>query len=310
MAYNKRQHLTDNINAIRLSFELERENRRATAAEQEVLRKYSGFGGLKFVLNPCESDEDKERWSESDRPYFELTRELFSEIRRSSVLTDEYHLYIRSIRSSVLSAFYTPQPVIDAISGALQAAGVEVHTFLDPSSGRGSFVQSFKDHVKNSGSLKITAFEKDLLTGKILKALYPDDDIHVDGYETISEKYRNHFDVASSNIPFGDFAVFDPVYSNSGSDANRQASKAIHNYFFLKTIDNVREGGIIAFITSQGVLDAPRNKEIRRAMMERSRLVGVVRFPNNLFADEAGTRVCINCTLHQRSLFFLWSITS
>ena len=277
MAYNKRQKLQDNIEAIRIAFQVEKDSRRATAEEQAALRKYSGFGGLKFILNDVDRPE---RWSQSDRPFLPMVKELFEIIRSNSKDEKEYFQHVRSVRNSILSAFYTPQPVIDALSESLRKAGVEVRTMLDPSSGRGSFIESFSE---GRPEMEVTAFEKDLLTGKVLKALYPDVDVHVAGYETIEEKYRNRFDVASSNIPFGDVSVFDPVYSNSGNDANRLASKAIHNYFFLKTIDNVREGGIVAFITSQGVMDSPRNRPIREAMMQRAYLVGAVRLPNNLF---------------------------
>ena len=285
MAYNKRQKLQDNIEAIRIAFQVEKDSRRATAEEKAALRKYSGFGGLKFILNDVDRPE---RWSQSDRPFLPMVKELFEIIRSNSKDEKEYVQHVRSVRNSILSAFYTPQPVIDALSESLRKAGVEVRTMLDPSSGRGSFIESFRE---GRPEMEVTAFEKDLLTGKVLKALYPDVDVHVAGYETIEEKYRNRFDVASSNIPFGDVSVFDPVYSNSGNDANRLASKAIHNYFFLKTIDNVREGGIVAFITSQGVMDSPRNRPIREAMMQRAYLVGAVRLPNNLFSDEAGTDV-------------------
>ena len=285
MAYNKRQKLQDNIEAIRIAFQLDKEGRRATADEMAALRRYSGFGGLKFILNDVSRPE---KWTQSDQSFLPMVKELFDLMWVNSSDEKEYGNLLRSVRNSVLSAFYTPQPVIDALSKSLEKAGVEVRTFLDPSSGRGSFVESFQSGRE---SLEVTAFEKDLLTGKVLKAIYPDADVHIAGYETIEEKFRNHFDVASSNIPFGDVSVFDPVYTNSGSDANRMASKAIHNYFFLKTLDNVREGGLVAFITSQGVMDSPRNKPIRRAMMERANLVGAVRLPNNLFTDEAGTEV-------------------
>ena len=285
MAYNKRQKLVDNVEAIRIAFLLEKENRQATPEEREVLARYRGFGGLKFILN----DVDKpDGWAQSDRQYIPKVKELLDIIKAGSRDDKEAKQLLRSLRNSILSAFYTPQPVIDAISQSLKNAGIEVRTMLDPSSGRGSFVESFK---AGRPDLEVTAFEKDLLTGKVLKGLYPDADVQVAGYETIDEKYRNHFDVAASNIPFGEVSVFDRSYAEGTDEVNRQSTKAIHNYFFLKTLDNVREGGLVAFITSQGVMDSPRNKEIRQAMMERAYLVGAVRLPNNLFSDEAGTEV-------------------
>ena len=285
MAYNKRQKLEDNVEAIRVALLLEKENRQATPEEREALGRYSGFGGLKFILN----DVDKpDGWAQSDRQYIPKVKELLDIIKAGSRDDKESKQLLRGLRNSILSAFYTPKPVIDAISQSLQNAGIEVRTMLDPSSGRGSFVESFK---AGRPDLEVTAFEKDLLTGKVLKGLYPDDDVQVAGYETISEKYRNHFDVAASNIPFGDVSAFDSAYSEGEDEANQHSTKAIHNYFFLKTLDNVREGGLVAFITTQGVMDSPRNKEIRKAMMERAYLVGAVRLPNNLFSDEAGTEV-------------------
>ena len=285
MAYNKRQKLEDNIEAIRLSFEIEREGRKATVQEREALRKYSGFGGLKFILNDVDNPGS---WTQADRPLQPRVKELFDIIRRNSRDDKEYTRYIQSVRNSILSAFYTPQPVIDALSASLGKAGVEVRNFLDPSSGRGSFVEAFRN---GRPDMEVTAYEKDLLTGKVLKALYPGDDIHVEGYETSGGKLRNRFDVAASNIPFGDISVFDPAFTGSQNEAYRLAGKTIHNYFFLKTLDNVRDGGLVAFITSQGVMDSPRNKPVREAMMQQAYLVGAVRLPNNLFTDEAGTDV-------------------
>ena len=294
MAYNKRQKLLDNIEAIRVAFEVSKSGN-CSKEQREALLKYSGFGGLKFVLNPVTYDKElgafrtkPETWVKSDQPFMEDVLTLHKLIMENSQDEKEYQRYVRSIKSSVLSAFYTPMPVIQALSQSMKKAGITVTSFLDPSSGKGSFVEAFRG---DNPDMKVTAFEKDLLTGLVLKGLYPQDDVHVDGYETIDKHLLGTFDVAASNIPFGDISVFDQAYTKSDNEANRQASKAIHNYFFLKTLDNVREGGIVAFITSQGVMDSPRNKEIRKAMMERAYLVGAVRLPNNLFTDEAGTEV-------------------
>ena len=297
MAYNKRQKLQDNIKALEVAFDLAKSGRAATESEREALRKYSGFGGLKFILNPCESESDVMRWNKSDKTYFADARKLYNLLKNNAQDDKEYRSFVQSMRNSVLSSFYTPQPIVDAISGGLKDAGVEVKTFLDPSSGKGTFIDSFRqDHP----DLKVTAFEKDLLTGLVLKSLHGDSDIHVAGYETIHEDYKNQFDVAASNIPFGDVNVFDPVYANSGDAAKVQATKTLHNYFFMKTLDEVRDGGLVAFITSQGVMDSTRNKNIRRAMLDKAYLVGAVRLPNNLFVDEAGTEVGSDLILLQK----------
>ena len=145
------------------------------------------------------------------------------------------------------------------------------------------------------------AFEKDLMTGKILRHLHPDQKVRIQGYEKIEKPFMNHFDLAISNIPFGDVAVFDPEFSNSHDPAKHLAARTIHNYFFLKSLDAVREGGIVAFITSQGVLDAPTNAPIREYMMNHANLVGVARLPNNLFTENAGTEVGSDLIILQKN---------
>lgn len=145
------------------------------------------------------------------------------------------------------------------------------------------------------------AFEKDLMTGKILGHLHPDQKVRVQGFEKIEKPFTDYFDLAISNIPFGDVAVFDPEFTGSHDPARRSAPKAIHNYFFLKSLDAVREGGIVAFITSQGVLDAPSNAPIREYMMSHANLVGVARLPNNLFTDNAGTEVGSDLIILQKN---------
>jgi len=287
MAYNKKQHLEDNFDAILNAFNVRRKGI-SNESERSAMRKYSGFGGLKFILGPCENPEDINRWSESNRPYFEKTRELFQLISDEARDEKEAKALRDSIQMSVNTAFYTPRPVIEALSGALEKAGVEVRSMLEPSSGKGSFIEVFK---AGRPDMKVTAYEKDLLTGLVLQGLYPYEDIHVDGYETIPQSYKGRFDLAASNIPFGEVSVFDSDFADSDDPALKHSMNAIHNYFFMKSLANVREGGLVAFITSQGVMDSPRNKEIREAMMKRAHLVGAVRLPNSMFADEAGTDV-------------------
>ena len=283
MAYNKRQKLQDNIEAITIAFQLERENRRATPAEQEALRKYSGFGGLKFILN---REDDPDSWKAADRPYYPLVKTLFNTIRANSSSQRESEEVINSIKSSVNTAFYTPDAVISAISSALYERGLTVNKFLDPSSGNGKFLDAFRSDFQ---TMEASAFEKDLLTGKILKALHPDDNIVVGGFETIPSEALGSYDLAASNIPFGRVKVFDPTFDDS--QVRRAALGALHNYFFLKALDSVREGGFIAFITSRGFMDSPSNNIIREELMKDARLVGAYRLPDGMFRDEAGTEV-------------------
>ena len=288
MAYNKRQKLQDNIAAIRTVFQLEKEGRAATDAEREVLKRYSGFGGLKFVLKPTGSDADKQYWNQSELTYFDQTKELFDTIREGASDDKEAKELTDSIKRSVNTAFYTPAPVIGAIAKVMKDAGVEVRTMLDPSAGIGKFGDAFKGEYPD---VRVSAFEKDLLTGRILKALNPHDSVTIDGFETIKLELKGTFDVATSNIPFGDIKVMDDEYRKSGNDAKRYAVSTIHNYFFLKALDQVREGGFVAFITSRGFMDSPSNNPIREELARNARLVGAFRLPDGMFRDEAGTDV-------------------
>ncbi|RLT69339.1 DNA methylase [Parabacteroides sp. CH2-D42-20] len=328
MAYNKKAHLKDNIEAIKLAFALEREGRTATPEEQAVLRAYSGFGGIKAVLNPASSLADVARWTKSDRELFPLVSQLHSVIRSHSKDEAEYKRYFSSLKNSVLTAFYTPQDIVSVLASELGNYGIAPSRFLDPSSGTGVFVDAFQQHSAQQqlseqqlseqqsseqqpfeqqsseqqpsrtglsptglSRPEIVCFEKDLLTGKILSHLHPEAKVEITGFEDSGLRYLNRFDITASNIPFGDVAVFDPSFTKSKSLVRQHAAKSLHNYFFLKGLDNIREGGILAFITSQGVLDSPANENIRYQLMQHSHLVSAIRLPNNLFTDGAGTEV-------------------
>ena len=280
--------MRDNIEAIRMAFSLGVAGRGAqTAEEREVLRKYAGFGGLKCILNDANELADAAKWSKSDIELFAPTVELRRLIHDYSKDDKEFAGYMDSLKASVLTAFYTPVPVIDAISDALKNSGVEVRSFLEPSAGQGAFIDSFLRNDKYPGT-EVLAYEKDLLTGKILSALHPSILTRVEGFEKIERDFAGYFDVAASNIPFGDFAVADPAYAVSKEIAYRQSTKAIHNYFFLKALDQVREGGLVAFIASQGVMNAA-SPFVRMEMVKRADLVAALRLPNNTFSDNAGT---------------------
>ncbi|EKC58985.1 hypothetical protein OBE_09720, partial [human gut metagenome] len=170
----------------------------------------------------------------------------------------------------------------------LHDQGIQPQRLLEPSAGVGAFVDEI--HRQNS-HVEATCFEKDALTGLILKHLHPEDQVKVQGFETMDPAYDGYFDLAISNIPFGDVAVFDPAFSTSRDPARRQGAHALHNYFFMKSVDAVREGGVIAFITSQGVADAERNRPVREWLMQRCDIISAVRLPNNLFFEYAGTEV-------------------
>ncbi|MCX2679633.1 N-6 DNA methylase [Galbibacter sp. EGI 63066] len=297
MGFNKRYHLRQNIEALRLAFKLEKEKRQASVGERMLLEEYSGFGGLKFVLNPIANETDINYWRKTEHELFPLTQELHQLLKENAKDEKQYRRYVDSMRSSVLTAFYTPPQVIEAIYTTLRDRGLNIDNFLEPSAGVGSFIESLSENQ----SANVTAYEKDLLTGKILKQLYPESNIHISGFEEIPEREQNSYDAVASNIPFGDTSVFDLSYSRSRDTAKVQAARSIHNYFFLKGTDMLREGGLLAFITSQGVLNSPKNEPIRRALMQNNNLVSAIRLPNNLFTDYAGTEVGSDLIILQKN---------
>ena len=287
MSYNRLQKMRDNIEAIHTAFRLDVERRNPTDTEWDTLSKYAGFGGLKCILQPANEISDSAGWKKSDLDLFAPTVELRRLIHDYSKDDREFARYMDSLKSSVLTAFYTPKPVVEAISQSLQNFGVSPKRFLDPSAGSGAFVDAF---TWVDPRAEITAFEKDLLTGKILSKLYPNAKVSIEGFENIDKSYMGYFDVASSNIPFGDISVPDPVYATSKIGVYRQSVKSIHSYFFLKGLEAVRDGGIVAFITSQGVMNG-NHPLLRGAMVNQADLVCALRLPNNTFTDSANTEV-------------------
>lgn len=298
MAFNRKTKLRDNIEAIRTAFILDKEQRTPTARECLLLERYCGFGGLKCVLNPAKELTDAVHWAKSDLELFPLTVDLHKLIRENSRNGVEYKRYMDSIKASVLTAFFTPNEITETLADVLNEHHIRPARVLEPSAGAGAFVDSM---LEVNPKAEVMAFEKDLMTGKILKHLYPDKMVRVEGFEKIEKPFNNYFDVAVSNIPFGDFAVFDPEYTK-GAVMRRIASQKIHTYFFLKGLDAVRDGGIVAFITSQGVLNTESNGGTRYMMMNQADLVSAVRLPNNLFIDHANTEVGCDLIILQKNL--------
>lgn len=247
----------NNITAIKVLKQIEADNRTATPEEQKQLSRYSGWGGL---ANAFESDNDK--WKNE---YSEL-KELLTD--------DEY----TAARSSVLDAFFTDSVIIDSIYKVMQNAGFKGGNILEPAMGIGNFFGRLPSELRENS--KLYGVEKDSLSGRIAQKLYPQADIMIDGFEN-THFQDNSFDVAIGNIPFGDFGVIDKKY-------NSQNLK-IHDYFFMKSLDKVRDGGIVAFVTSKGTLDK-KDSSFRKTLAERADLVGAVRLPNNAFKS-AGTEV-------------------
>lgn len=256
----------NNITAIKILKQIETENRTATPEEQKQLSLYSGWGGL---ANAFASDNDK--W---ENEYSEL-KELLT--------ADEY----TAARSSVLDAFFTDSVIIDSIYNVVQNAGFKGGNILEPAMGIGNFFGRLPSDLRENS--KLYGVEKDSLSGRIAKKLYPQADITIDGFEN-TRFNDNSFDVAIGNIPFGDFSVNDSKYNSE--------HLKIHDYFFLKSLDKVRDGGIVAFVTSKGTLDK-KDSSFRKTLAERADLIGAVRLPNNAFKS-AGTEVTADIIFLQK----------
>ena len=297
MAYNRKQRLNDNIKAIETAFILDREQRTPTARERLLLERYCGFGGLKCILNPARELADAVHWAKSDLELFAPTVELHRLIRENSKNESEYKQLMDSLKQSVLTAFYTPSAVTEALMDVLKEHQIIPEKVLEPSAGIGAFVDSVLD---NNPKADIMAFEKDLLTGKMLRHLHPEQKVRIEGFEKIEKPFNDYFDLAISNIPFGDVAVFDPSYT-AMKGMRALVTRRIHNYFFVKALDTVRDGGLVAFITSQGVLNAKNNSAARFMMLYHADLVSAIRLPNNLFTENANTEVGSDLIILQKN---------
>ena len=289
--------MNDNIKAIETAFILDREQRTPTARERLLLERYCGFGGLKCILNPARELADAVHWAKSDLELFAPTVELHRLIRENSKNESEYKQLMDSLKQSVLTAFYTPSAVTEALTDVLKEHQIIPEKVLEPSAGIGAFVDSVLD---NNPKADIMAFEKDLLTGKILRHLHPEQKVRIEGFEKIEKPFNDYFDLAISNIPFGDVAVFDPSYT-AMKGMRALVTRRIHNYFFVKALDTVRDGGLVAFITSQGVLNAKNNSAARFMMLYHADLVSAIRLPNNLFTENANTEVGSDLIILQKN---------
>lgn len=251
-----KQKFARNIEAIRTLFKLEEEHRGTTAEEQQVLSQYVGWGGLADAFDP-----GKDNWA---KEYAEL-KGLLSE--------DEY----AAARSSTLNAHYTSPVVIRSIYDAVEKMGFQSGNILEPSMGVGNFFGMLPDTMADS---RLYGVELDSITGRIAKKLYPQADITVAGFENTDR--RDFYDLAVGNVPFGQYKVNDKAYNKLGF--------SIHNYFFAKAIDQVRPGGVVAFVTSRYTMDS-KDSTARKHMAERADLLGAIRLPNNAFRANAGTDV-------------------
>ena len=251
-----KQKFANNIAAIETLFKLEQEGRNAAPAEQEILSKYVGWGGLADAFDP-----DKESWASE----YAVLKNLLSE--------EEY----AAARASTLNAHYTSPTVIRAIYDAVSQMGFENGNILEPSMGTGNFFGMLPLGMQSS---RLYGVELDSITGRIAQRLYPHAEITVAGFETTDR--RDFYDLAVGNVPFGNYKVSDKPYDKLGF--------SIHNYFFAKALDQVRPGGILAFVTSRYTLDS-KNSDARRYLAQRAELLGAIRLPNDAFKKNAGTEV-------------------
>ena len=256
----------NNVAAIRLLKDLEAQGRSATPEEQEVLSRYVGWGGI-----PQAFDETNEKWASE---YAEL----------KTILTPEEYA---SARGSTLNAHFTSPTVIEGMYQALERMGVHPDTVLEPAMGVGNFFGLLPESMRNATLMGV---ELDSITGRLAKQLYPQANITVDGFERVNLP-DNSIDLAVGNVPFGSYKLADPRYDKQ--------NLLIHDYFFVKTLDKVRPGGIVAFITSKGTLDK-QDSTVREYLAQRADLLGAVRLPNNAFSRNAGTDVTTDILFLQK----------
>ena len=265
--------LRDNISAIKYAL--------TGDGDAQVLNKYTGFGGLGFILNPI---EDKTKWNKTDAVCYEDTVKLHELLRENSADEKQYKKFMASLKASTLTAFYTPEAVVNAINAALYVGGVvNIGNFLDPAAGMGVFMKL------GSGAKCSTAFEKDILTAAMLKAkMNGKAFVYCDGFEHFPDDELGMYDLVSTNVPFGDISVFDDAYSNSALEVRRDAAKMIHRYYVLKGLDCLRDGGILAYIITSNYIN--HDTEQLRYALSQAHLIGAYRLANNLF-KENGTEV-------------------
>ncbi len=276
----KLQRLRNNIKAIETALGKD-------TCEVEVLRQYTGFGGLNFILNPlCKS-----AWNKSDLQCYDDTVKLYNTLRMHAKDDKEYNSWVQSLMSSVLTAFYTPEILVARILGIILPSmdPLKCRRILDPASGNGEFLHWACSLTHNAA--KYVAYEKDLLQGLILKRMYNDNnqcDIRVQGFESIPDSELGTYDLVTTNVPFGNIRIFDYAYTHSDNIVRREAAKFIHRYYVLKGLDCLRNGGVEAFIISSNYLNNDGAQLLE--VFKQARLVGAYRLANNLF-KEKGTEV-------------------
>lgn len=293
MSYNKLTSLVANVEAIETAVKIQAQGRTATESEKEKLSLYSGFGGIKEILN---IGTDKPVPQEMNDPIARLLNTL-SDFADGD--TEKYNALLDSIKASVLTAFYTPKFLIDVVARQIQATfkenSLQMRSLLEPSAGTGGFLPVAMPETFTY------AFEKDYMTGLILSLLHDSASVITAGFETIDGQDFQHktFDVIVSNIPFGNFRVFDAEIWKKGG-IYEQATKTIHNYFFVKAMELLNEGGILAFVTSRGIADTPGNKFVREYLVSHADLISAIRLPDTLFMQTSGIEVGSDLLIFQK----------
>ena len=293
MSYSKLKSLVANVEAIATAMKVRIDDRQATDEEKEVLSRYSGFGGIKDVLNIGTEHTVSDDVAEPIRKLQDLigAYPYYDDAMRQAV--------INSIKSSVLTAFYTPKFLVDAVTRQIHATFkdncLQMSAFLEPSAGIGGFLP-----VSMPGT-RSYAFEKDCLTGLILSLLYDEATTVTAGFETIADQHLEHesFDVIASNIPFGNFRVFDAEMWKKGG-MYEQSAKTIHNYFFVKAMELLNEGGLLAFVAPRGIADTPGNKFVREYLVNHADLITALRLPDTLFMQTSGIEVGSDLLIFQK----------
>ena len=293
MSYSKLKSLVANVEAMATAMKVRIDDRQATDEEKEVLSRYSGFGGIKDVLNIGTEHTVSDDVAEPIRKLQDLigAYPYYDDAMRQAV--------INSIKSSVLTAFYTPKFLVDAVTRQIHATFkdncLQMSTFLEPSAGIGGFLP-----VSMPGT-RSYAFEKDCLTGLILSLLYDEATTVTAGFETIADQHLEHesFDVIASNIPFGNFRVFDAEMWKKGG-MYEQSAKTIHNYFFVKAMELLNEGGLLAFVAPRGIADTPGNKFVREYLVNHADLITALRLPDTLFMQTSGIEVGSDLLIFQK----------
>lgn len=297
MAYNALHKLEANTNAIRIALEWDGKSP-ISPSERISLEKYSGFGGIKAILY---GEGSQQNWIQQGASQTDIklhaSMQRFYDLLKIHLEQKQYKAVTQSLRSSILTAFYTPEVIPSALFSALKQQGISPVSLYEPSAGTGIFISQAQKAFP--GISQVTAVEKDLLTGNLLQALISQPEIptkvHIKGFEEAPTEDNGKYDLVVSNIPFGNFAVYDPDFTN------KELSGKIHNYFFAKGLDKLSDGGLLAYITTDGFLNSPSNQQARQYLFDRADFVSLSVMPDNLMHETGGTQAPSHLLIVQKN---------